>query len=138
MQRASQRSDVRPRTLGVLVTAARPDGLDAPWFPRRVREAEPAPTFTQAHRSGSCSRSAVLKAVLRSTLAVTGTGMGDVQCPDPARGGVRIRQHTGLTAEFVDFFARSARTAPPALGPPGASPRRPRIESAPVLSPLRE
>ncbi|MFJ5998792.1 ANTAR domain-containing protein [Streptomyces sp. NPDC092370] len=106
MQRASQRYNVKLRTLAdVLVTAPRPDGQDTLWFPERVRGPEPALTFTQAHRSGSGSRGAVLKAVLRSTLLVTGTDMGNVQLPDRARGGLRIEQHTGLTADFVDFFA---------------------------------
>ncbi|MFF6954323.1 ANTAR domain-containing protein [Streptomyces iakyrus] len=106
MQRASQRYNVKLHTLaGVLVTAPRPDEPDALWFPRRVRGPEPELTFTQAHRSGSGSRGAVLKAVLRSTLTVTGTDMGNVQLIDPARGGLRMEQHTGLTADFVDFFA---------------------------------
>ncbi|MFJ7297306.1 ANTAR domain-containing protein [Streptomyces collinus] len=106
LQRASQRYNVKLHTLaGVLVTAPRPEGPDALWFPRRVRGPEPELTFTQAHRSGSGSRGAVLKAVLRSTLTVTGTDMGNVQLPDPARGGLRMEQHTGLTADFVDFFA---------------------------------
>ncbi|MFF5313554.1 GAF domain-containing protein [Streptomyces massasporeus] len=43
--------------------------------------------------------------MLSSTLAVVGTDMGNVQLPDPARGGLRIEQHTGLTDDFVDFFA---------------------------------
>ncbi|MGI5372185.1 ANTAR domain-containing protein [Streptomyces iakyrus] len=106
MQRASQRYNVKLHTLaGVLVSAPRPDGPDALWFPRRVRGPEPELTFTQAHRSGSGSRGAVLKAVLRSTLTVTGTDMGNVQLPDPARGGLRIERHTGLTDDFLDFFA---------------------------------
>ncbi|MFI0140181.1 ANTAR domain-containing protein [Streptomyces luteogriseus] len=106
MQRASQRYNVKLRTLaGVLVTAPRPDGPDTLWFPRRVRGPEPDLTFTRAHRSGSGSRGAVLKAVLSSTLAVVGTDMGNVQLTDLARGGLTIEQHTGLTADFVDFFA---------------------------------
>ncbi|MER7481403.1 hypothetical protein ABTX60_27850 [Streptomyces sp. NPDC126510] len=106
MQRASQLHNVKLRTpAGVLVAAPRPDGSDALWFPRRVREAEPELTFTQAHRSGSGSRSAVLKAVLRSTLTVVGTDMGNMQVTDRARGGLSIEQHTGLTADFVDFFS---------------------------------
>ncbi|MFF8939445.1 ANTAR domain-containing protein [Streptomyces paradoxus] len=106
MQRASQRYNVKLHTLaGILVTAPRPDGPDALWFPQRVRGPEPDLTFTEAHRSGSGSRGAVLKAVLRATLTVTGTDMGNVQLTDPARGGLRIEQHTGLTADFVDFFA---------------------------------
>ncbi|MFF8012696.1 ANTAR domain-containing protein [Streptomyces sp. NPDC007929] len=106
MQRASQRYNIKLRTLaGVLVTAPRPDDPETLWFPRRVRAPEPELTFTRAHRSGAGSRGAVLKAVLSSTLAVVGTDMGNVQLSDPARGGLSIERHTGLTADFVDFFA---------------------------------
>ncbi|WP_078615174.1 ANTAR domain-containing protein [Streptomyces sp. NRRL S-475] len=106
MQRASQRYNVKLRTLaGVLVTVPRPDRPDTLWFPRRVRGPEPDLTFTRVHRSGSGSRGAVLNAVLSSTLAVVGTDMGNVQLMDRARGGLSIERHTGLTADFVDFFA---------------------------------
>ncbi|MFE1249466.1 GAF domain-containing protein [Streptomyces sp. NPDC058735] len=43
--------------------------------------------------------------MLGSTLAVAGTDMGNVQLSDPAGGGLRIERHTGLMADFVDFFA---------------------------------
>ncbi|MFF7892057.1 ANTAR domain-containing protein [Streptomyces sp. NPDC007907] len=106
MQRASQRYNVKLRTLaGMLVTAPRPEAGDALWFPGRVRGPEPELTFTRAHRSGSGSRGAVLKAVLGSTLTVVGTDMGNVQLTDRERGGLNIEEHTGLTADFVDFFA---------------------------------
>ncbi|MFJ8468962.1 ANTAR domain-containing protein [Streptomyces swartbergensis] len=101
MQRASQRYNVKLRTLaGFLVTAPRPDGREQLWFPHRVRRPEPALTFTSAHRSGSGSRGTVLKAVLSHTLAVTGADMGNVQLTE-----LRIEEHTGHTPEFVDFFA---------------------------------
>ncbi|MDQ1013809.1 ANTAR domain-containing protein [Streptomyces afghaniensis] len=106
MQRASQRYNVKLRTLvGFLVTAPPPDSRERLWFPHRVRRPEPDLTFTSAHRSGSGSRGAVLKAVLSSTLAVVDTDMGNVQLTDRARGGLRIEEHTGLTPDFVDFFA---------------------------------
>ncbi|MET9393068.1 ANTAR domain-containing protein [Streptomyces sp. NPDC006624] len=106
LQRASQQHNVKVRTLaGALIRTPRPDDREPLWFPRRVRLPEPALTFTTAHRSGSGSRGAVLKAVLGTTLTVTSTDMGNVQLSDPARGGLRIEQHTGLTADFVDFFA---------------------------------
>jgi hypothetical protein len=106
MQRASQRYNVKLRTLaGFLVTAPPPDSREQLWFPRRVRRPEPDLTFTSAHRSGSGSRGAVLKAVLSSTLAVVDTDMGNVQLTDRARGGLRIEEHTGHTPDFLDFFA---------------------------------
>ncbi|MFE6527294.1 ANTAR domain-containing protein [Streptomyces sp. NPDC057794] len=106
LQRASQRYNIKLRTLAnVLVTAPRPDSRERLWFPRRVRQPQPELTFTRAHESGSGSRGAVLKAVLSRTLTVTDTSMGNVQLADRARGGLRIEEHTGLTPDFVDFFA---------------------------------
>ncbi|MDQ0753702.1 hypothetical protein QF034_007933 [Streptomyces africanus] len=106
MQRASQRYNVKLRTLaGFLVSAPPPDSRERLWFPRRVRRPEPDLTFTSAHRSGSGSRGAVLKAVLSSTLAVVDTDMGNVQLTDRARGGLRLEEHTGHPPDFVDFFA---------------------------------
>ncbi|MFI8166378.1 ANTAR domain-containing protein [Streptomyces sp. NPDC085931] len=106
MQQASQRYNVKLRTLAdVLVTAPRPGDGEPLWFPRRVRLPPPDLTFTTVPASGAPSRSAVLRAVLNHTLTVTDTGMGNVQLPDRARGGLRIEEHTGLTPDFVDFFA---------------------------------
>ncbi|MFI8219462.1 ANTAR domain-containing protein [Streptomyces sp. NPDC085932] len=106
LQRASQRYNVKLRTLAsILVTVPGPDDREQLWFPRRVRHPQPDLTFTTAHTSGSGSRGAVLKAVLHHTLAVTDTGMGNVQLTDRVRGGLRIEEHTGLTPDFVDFFA---------------------------------
>lgn len=106
LQRASQRYNVKLRTLvNLLVTVERPDDRETLWFPRRVRHPQPDLASTTAHTSGSGSRGAVLKAVLSHTLAVTDTGMGNVQLTDRARGGLSIEEHTGLTPDFVDFFA---------------------------------
>jgi hypothetical protein len=105
MRLASQRFNVKMRTLAeVLVAAPRPGAPDALWFPRRARLAEPALSFPAARRTGSGTRGAVLAAVLSQTLAVVGTEMGNVQLADRVRGGLRIEKHTGLTADFVDFF----------------------------------
>ncbi|MFI8189144.1 ANTAR domain-containing protein [Streptomyces sp. NPDC085946] len=106
MQRASRRFNVKMRDLaGTLVSTPRPDEPDAPWFPRRIRRPEPALGFTTAHRTGSGSRGAVLGAVLRRTLTVVGTDMGDVPMADRAAGGLRGEKHAGLPADFVGFFA---------------------------------
>ncbi|MFE1249465.1 hypothetical protein [Streptomyces sp. NPDC058735] len=52
LQRASQRYDVKVRTLaGALVSVPRPDHREPLWFPRRVRRPERALTFAAAHRS---------------------------------------------------------------------------------------
>jgi hypothetical protein len=105
MRQVSQRFNVKMRTLaGVLVTTPRPDGRTALWFPRRVRRPEPALGLLPDDPAGGRSRGAVLGAVLDRTLAVVGTGMGNVQTVDRVRGGLRIERHTGLTQDFVDFF----------------------------------
>lgn len=105
MRLASQRFNVKMRTLAeTLLSAPRPDAREAMWFPRRARLAQPALSFPAAREVGPGNRGAVLKAVLSQTLAVVGTDMGNVQLVDRVRGGLRIEAHTGLTADFVDFF----------------------------------
>ncbi|MFJ4787504.1 ANTAR domain-containing protein [Streptomyces sp. NPDC088794] len=106
LQRASQRFNVKLRSLAdVVLTAPRPDDLDTLWFPRRVRSSEPALNFPASYRPEPGNRGAVLSAVLSQTLAVVDTSMGNVQVADPVRGGLRLEKHTGLTDDFVDFFA---------------------------------
>ncbi|WP_328505376.1 ANTAR domain-containing protein [Streptomyces sp. NBC_00391] len=108
LQRASQQYNVKLRTLAeAAVSAPRPDGRSALWFPGRARHAEPTLSFEEARnrRVGRGNRSQVLTALLSQTLAVVGTGMGNVQVADRAEGGLRIERHTGHTADFVDFFA---------------------------------
>jgi hypothetical protein len=105
LQRASQRFNVRMRILaGAVTTLPRPDPRQQLWFPRRVRRPEPALNVDAGHRPDPGNRGAVLSAVLSQTLAVVGTGMGNVQVADRARGGLLIERHTGLSADFVDFF----------------------------------
>lgn len=105
MRLASQRFNVKMRTLAeTLLSAPRPDARETMWFPRRARLAQPALSFPAAREVGPGNRGAVLKAVLSQTLAVVGTDMGNVQLVDRVRGGLRIEAHTGLTADFVDFF----------------------------------
>ncbi|MEU1184619.1 ANTAR domain-containing protein [Streptomyces sp. NPDC005820] len=108
MRRASQRYNVKMRTLaGVLVTTPRPDGGTVLWFPRRVRRPEPPLRFLPCQDPpGGRSRGAVLGAVLSRTLDVVGADMGNVQMVDRVTGQLRIERHTGLTEEFLDFFAQ--------------------------------
>ncbi|MFI7497933.1 ANTAR domain-containing protein [Streptomyces sp. NPDC049687] len=106
MRRSSQRFNVKMRTLaGALVTTPRPDERTVLWFPRRVRHPEPALGFMAQEPPGGRSRGAVLGAVLDRTLTVVGTDMGNVQTVDRVSGGLRIERHTGLTEDFIDFFA---------------------------------
>lgn len=106
LQRASQQYNVKLNTLARAVVAVpRPDERGSLWFPRRTRHAEPRLSFSRAGRSGGANRGEVLGAVLSQTLAVVGTGMGNVQIADRGTGGLLIEKHRGLTADFVDFFA---------------------------------
>ncbi|MFF4586489.1 ANTAR domain-containing protein [Streptomyces sp. NPDC001388] len=106
MRMTSQRFNIKMRTLaGALVTTPRPDEQAALWFPRRVRRPEPALGFMEQEPPGGRSRGAVLGAVLTRTLTVVGADMGNVQTVDRVNGGLRIERHTGLTEEFLDFFA---------------------------------
>ncbi|MCW7940892.1 hypothetical protein AAW14_01815 [Streptomyces hygroscopicus] len=105
LQRASQQYNVKLRSLaGALMTAPRPDTRAALWFPRRIRQGEPPLTFDRAGRCGGGNRGAVLGTVLSHTLSVLDAGMGNVQIADRVQGGLRMEKHTGLAAEFVDFF----------------------------------
>ncbi|MFC8513018.1 ANTAR domain-containing protein [Streptomyces sp. NPDC057257] len=105
MQQASQRFNIRLRMLAeAVVTVPRPDHGERLWFPQRVRHPEPTLTFAPGHGRQARNRGAVLSAVLSQTLAVVGTGMGNVQVADRVRGGLRLEKHTGLTEDFVDFF----------------------------------
>ncbi|WP_216587665.1 ANTAR domain-containing protein [Streptomyces brasiliscabiei] len=108
LQRSSQQHNVKLRALAeAAVSAPRPDGRSALWFPGRARLAEPPLSFEEARRRrvGRGNRSEVLTAVLSQTLVVTGTGMGNLQIADRAEGGLRIERHTGHPEDFVDFFA---------------------------------
>ncbi|MEU1511788.1 ANTAR domain-containing protein [Streptomyces sp. NPDC005811] len=106
MRRASQRYNVKMRTLAAaLVSTPRPDERTALWFPRRVRRPEPPLAFVPQDGRGGGSRGAVLGAVLHRTLDVVGADMGNVQTVDRVTGQLRIERHTGLTEEFLDFFA---------------------------------
>ncbi|CAM5248231.1 transcription antitermination regulator [Streptomyces spiroverticillatus] len=109
LQRASQQHNVRMRQLvEAVVRTPRPDHRSPLWFPQRTRLPAPPLTFPAARRSTSRdepNQASVLRAVLSQTLAVLDTPMGNVQLPDRVRGGLRLEQHTGLTDDFVDFFA---------------------------------
>ncbi|MFJ6084829.1 ANTAR domain-containing protein [Streptomyces sp. NPDC092369] len=106
LQRSSQRFNVKLRSLAdAVLTTPRPEEPDALWFPRRVRSPEPALDFPAPHRPERGNRGAVLSAVLSQTLAVVDTSMGNVQVTDRVRGGLRLEKHTGLSDDFVDFFA---------------------------------
>ncbi|MFG2787971.1 ANTAR domain-containing protein [Streptomyces sp. NPDC048419] len=106
MQRASQRFNIRMRTLADFVaTVPGPDPREQLWFPRRLRQPEPDLRLEPEHRPDTHNRGGVLGAVLSQTLAVVGTGMGNVQVTDRAGRGLVLEKHTGLPVDFVEFFA---------------------------------
>ncbi|MFI5807844.1 ANTAR domain-containing protein [Streptomyces sp. NPDC051561] len=109
LQRASQQHNVRMRTLvEAVVRSPQPESANgALWFPRRARLPAPRLSYeTAPQRTGEDSnQGTVLRSVLSQLLAVTDTGMGNVQLPDRVRGGLRLEHHTGLSEDFVDFFA---------------------------------
>ncbi|MFJ9536162.1 ANTAR domain-containing protein [Streptomyces sp. NPDC101225] len=105
LQRASQRFDVKIRTLAdFLVSLPGPDPREPLWFPRRLRQPEPDLRFEPAHQPDTRNRGGVLGAVLSQTLSVVGTGMGNVQVSERAGRGLVLEKHTGLPPGFVEFF----------------------------------
>ncbi|MFD3518145.1 ANTAR domain-containing protein [Streptomyces sp. NPDC058657] len=111
LQKTSQQHNIRMRLLvEAVVRTPAPESRSPLWFPQRVRLPAPFLTFERAKAASTDngerpSQGAVLRSVLSQTLAVLDTGMGNVQLPDRVRGGLRLEHHTGLSEDFVDFFA---------------------------------
>ncbi|GHH42038.1 ANTAR domain-containing protein [Streptomyces candidus] len=114
LQRASQQHNVRMRLLvEAVIRTPGPDPSHHPlWFPRRTQLPAPPLAFEAArHATGETNGTSplnhgtVLRSVLSQLLAITDTDMGNVQLPDRVRGGLRLEHHTGLSEDFVDFFA---------------------------------
>ncbi|WP_433546294.1 ANTAR domain-containing protein [Streptomyces sp. CA-294286] len=114
LQRASQQHNVRMRLLvEAVIRTPGPDPRHHPlWFPRRTQLPAPPLTFQAARQANGDTNGAsplnhgtVLRSVLSQLLAITDTDMGNVQLPDRVRGGLRLEHHTGLSEDFVDFFA---------------------------------
>ncbi|MFE7174462.1 ANTAR domain-containing protein [Streptomyces sp. NPDC057616] len=106
LQRASQRFNVKVRILAdFVVTVPGPESREQLWFPRRLRLPEPGLRFEAGHQPETRNRGGVLGAVLSQTLSVVDTGMGNVQVSERSGRGLVMEKHTGLTPEFVEFFA---------------------------------
>ncbi|RCH67790.1 ANTAR domain-containing protein [Streptomyces sp. SDr-06] len=106
MQQASQRFNIKLRTVAeAVLTFPRPEPGRALWFPGRTRRGAPPLDMLGLDGAGRAHHSEVLSAVLTQTLAITNTPMGNVQLADRAERALRIEKHTGLSADFVDFFA---------------------------------
>ncbi|MDF4254231.1 ANTAR domain-containing protein [Streptomyces sp. WMMB303] len=107
LEASSQRFNVRLRTLATaLVTTPGPRSYDSVWFPARERLTAPRLAFAPGLRTASANTAEVLSAVLRRSMEVVGTDMGNVQLVDPVTGDLRIEKHRGLDEDFVEFFDR--------------------------------
>lgn len=102
---ASQRFNIKTHTLAdAVVRTPGPDEADAAvWFPGRARSGPPALRGLAVDPAGRHNQGAVLNALLRRVLTVSGTGMGNVQLAE--QGRLRLVKHVGLGEEFTDFFA---------------------------------
>ncbi|MFE9385104.1 ANTAR domain-containing protein [Streptomyces sp. NPDC007025] len=107
LEASSQRFNVRLRTLATaLVTTPGPHSYDSVWFPARERRTPPRLAFAPGLRTASANTAEVLSAVLRRSMEIVGTDMGNVQLVDPVTGDLRIEKHRGLDEDFVEFFDR--------------------------------
>ncbi|MEU3195124.1 ANTAR domain-containing protein [Streptomyces sp. NPDC006992] len=107
LEASSQRFNVRLRTLATaLVTTPGPRSYDSVWFPARERRTPPRLAFAPGLRTASANTAEVLSAVLRRSMEIVGTDMGNVQLVDPVTGDLRIEKHRGLDEDFVEFFDR--------------------------------
>ncbi|GGU06540.1 ANTAR domain-containing protein [Streptomyces violascens] len=106
MQQASQRFNIKLRTVAEAVIAVpRPDTDQRLWFPGRTRRSAPPLDTLGMDGADHAHHSEVLGAVLTQALAITSASMGNVQLADRAGRVLRMEKHTGLSDEFVDFFA---------------------------------
>lgn len=101
---ASQRFNIKLHTLADAVVRTPGPAPDAAvWFRGRARSGPPPLHGLAMDSAGRDNQGAVLNAVLRRVLTVTGTGMGNVQLAE--HGRLRLVKHVGLGREFTDFFA---------------------------------
>ncbi|MEU2950803.1 ANTAR domain-containing protein [Streptomyces xanthochromogenes] len=106
LRSASQHHNVKLRVLAEAVTRSpRPEGRGTTWFSGPSTQPPPSLESIGLAATDNADRATVLSGVLSQTLAVVGAGMGNVQIADPAAEGLRIVQHTGLNARFVEHFA---------------------------------
>ncbi|MFH8348789.1 ANTAR domain-containing protein [Streptomyces sp. NPDC018045] len=105
MKRCSQQHNLKLRNLAsAVVSVPRPDDERGLWFPGRAGRTPPPLRFLPGHRPDKVNRSTVLKEVLHQALAFTEAPMGDLQTMEPSVG-LRMEHHSGLSEEFLDFFA---------------------------------
>ena len=62
------------------------------------------PDLLMQHSQGCSDLQSVLDGLLRRSLELTGTGLGNVQMMDWEKGYLRIAAHHGFNDEFLNFF----------------------------------
>jgi hypothetical protein len=100
---ASQRHNLKMRSVASAVLAAPPPAPGELWFPGRVRRPAPEVGFLTRAEQGV---SAFLNALMEAACACMATSMGSVQLVDPDQGGLRLERQRGFSDdEFMDYFS---------------------------------
>jgi anti-anti-sigma regulatory factor len=99
---ASQRHNLKMRSVASAVLAAPPPAPGEPWFPGRVRRPAPEVGFLTRTEQGL---SAFLNALMDVACACMDTSMGSVQLVDPDQGGLRLERQRGFSDEFMNYFS---------------------------------
>jgi anti-anti-sigma regulatory factor len=98
---ASQRHNLKMRSVASAVLAAPPPAAGERWFPGRVRRPAPEVGFLIRTEQGL---STFFNALIEVACASMATAMGSVQLVDPDQGGLRLERQRGFTDEFIDYF----------------------------------
>jgi len=98
---ASQRHNLKMRSVASAVLAAPAPASGDQWFPGRFRRPAPEVAFLTRTEQGL---SAFLNALLDAALTVMSSTMGSVQLVDQDQGGLRLERQRGFTEDAVDYF----------------------------------
>ncbi len=98
---ASQRHNLKMRSVASAVLAAPPPAQGDQWFPGRFRRPAPEVAFLTRTEQGL---SAFLNALLDAALTAASAPMGSVQLVDQDQGGLRLERQRGFTEDAIDYF----------------------------------
>lgn len=101
---ASQRHNLKMRSVASAVLAAPPPAPGDLWFPGRFRRPAPEVAFLTRTEQGL---SAFLNALLDSALEATTAPAGSVQLVDQDQGGLRLERQRGFTEDAADYFTHT-------------------------------
>jgi hypothetical protein len=101
---ASQRHNLKMRSVASAVLAAPPPAPGDLWFPGRFRRPAPEVAFLTRTEQGL---SAFLNALLDSALEATTAQAGSVQLVDQDQGGLRLERQRGFTEDATDYFTHT-------------------------------